>query len=202
METQETRLKGLNGIGSQKIQKLKTREEIMKELDDQILIRISEAELLNKAKIALGEQPVEALIPSVSIAKKSLGRAYPGYPTGEPLLKKISFLEEIYLKMWNKTQMFQLIKDAEGDDQSKKTLLSFKQRLDVLVREGDIIKMKYHNSKRHCFYTTQSAWIEIVQIGDEFFHSVIPTHAPEPEFLGKLTHEKMDPSTTKWEGID
>lgn len=177
---------------------MKNCAEMVKEIEDQIVIRASEIERLQKAILALTEEAPKGF--SIIENKNPLPitpTTYAGYPLDGTLVAKMNFLENFELRMWKTSEMITFIKKAEPNT-FEETIKSFKQRLDVAVRRGELVRMKYNNSKRNCFYCTRKEWIEKIPYGDTFIYRLPDNYKPSSQFLSKLTKEQLDPVRISW----
>lgn len=187
---------------------MKDKETIIKELEDEILIREtgiremqSEVNAMQLTVAALRNPGPIQLIQSSQTKAGPKTLEYPGYPFDGDLLAKLNFLENIKLKFWKAKTMEELIMRIEEREITYSTTNNFRQALSTLVKKCEIINMKYNDSLQYCFYATRREWIEPIQVGTLSTYVPLKEHAPDKLEIENLTQDQLKPENIKWRGI-
>lgn len=121
---------------------------------------------------------------------------HPDYPMDDGLAKKLIYMCDKLNRFASTDEISEFITKIEGEG-AKKTLNHLPQKLHYLVKQKELIKMKYNNSNKYTFYATRRDWLDIkgkvIQL--------IPRHAPNPELIKNLTDEQKAPENIVWDGL-
>lgn len=201
----ETNNSGLRLVTMSELQKRifqKPMQEIVTEIEDQLLIRLKETEILQNMLKECSDYTKQGSTQNIKSNLIPASETFPGYPLNGSLIEKFEFLEQIHLRMWNKSEMEKLIIKAEGEEFAKKTLHNISQKLSALAKQCRLIKMQYGKQSRwNCFYTTRMEWIEVIKGNDTHYFSVVPKHAPDESHLKNMTPEMKHRDNIEFTGI-
>jgi len=188
---------------------MKQKDEIIKDLEDQILPRLKEIKTLQDEVSALQstvdtlrglDQREVATKPKEVIMDNDLNN-YPGYPLNGSLIDKYRYLEDKTLRVWLKQDMEKLIGQIEGKKQASKTLKDSRNKAYVHIQRKELIRLKYSNKNSFSFFTTRSEWIEREQNDGKITFRLLPQHEPEPAKLLGLSEEHRKSENISWSGI-
>jgi hypothetical protein len=118
------------------------------------------------------------------------------YPIDKDLIDKLRYHDDTANRFSSSEEIKQFIKKMEGG-KSKKTLDNFAQKLHYLVKNKELIRMKYNNSNKYTFYATRKDWIELKK--DTYY--IIVRHQPSPELIRNLNDEQKAPENIAWAGL-
>lgn len=189
--------------------KMKNRNDIIKELEDQILPRLQEIKILQgevdtlqRSAAALRELDGGVLLPVKENSQDSSLADYPGYPMHGTLIEKYRYLEDRTLKVWRKKDMEELILKIEGKRHAAKTLKSARQSSAYYIKKGALINLRYANKNNYSFFTTRSEWVERNDENGKISFHLLAQHEPEQTLLVGLSEEDRKSNSITWNGIN
>lgn len=130
-------------------------------MEDEV-IKMLRAKKLEKLKEADAiEESIKAYMLSMGLNKERIPIVdhskttpmFPDYPSKEHLLKKVHFLQsrDKLPEWWRRGQLEDAIIEQEGD---RKSLGSLQNIIRELLESKELIRIKYRNSNKLAFYTT------------------------------------------------
>jgi hypothetical protein len=186
---------------------MKKRTEIIKEQEDEILIRLKEIKAMQTevntmqkfvdSLRVLGEENILVTAKS-GIQLESPMANFPDYPLAGSLLDKLRYLEDRTLKVWMRKDMDRLIEQIEGKEMSTKTLKNSSQKIHYYIHKQEMLNLKYNNSNKYSFYSCRREWTEQV----DGLTRLLPQHEPEESKIASLTLEQRKPENITWNGIN
>jgi hypothetical protein len=189
--------------------KMKNRNDIIKDLEDQILPRLQqiktlqgEVDTLQRSAAALRELDGGTLLPAKENSQDGSLADYPGYPMSGILLDKYRYLEDRTLKVWRKKDMEDLILKIEGKRHAAKTLKSARQTTAYYIKNRRLISLRYANKNKYGFFTTRSEWVERNDEDGKISFHLIAQHEPEQSLLVGLSEEDRKSNSITWSGIN
>ncbi len=203
METKNSNLSLVTMSDLQKKIAHKPLDDIVREIEDQILVRTEELEIL---KNMLKSYPEQSKLSNQQVMKTKVvtnSNRFPEYPMRGSLLEKFEFLEQIHMRMWNKSEMEELISEAEGEESARETISNISSKLANFAKDNCLIKLQYGEKSRwNTFYTTNMNWLHIVNAQGKDFYTVLPQHAPLDSSLKNVTNEMKRPENLVFTGIE
>lgn len=203
METKNSNLSLVTMSDLQKKIAHKPLDDIVREIEDQMLVRTEELEILGNMLRNYPGQQKQGAFKSEKLQPVNKSGRFPNYPMRGTLLEKFEFLEQIHMRMWSKSEIENLIKEAEGDEVARKTIKNISGKLANFAKENNLIKLQYGEKSRwNCFYTTNMNWLHIVNVQGKDYYAVLPQHAPLDSSLINVTNEMKQPEKLVFSGIE
>lgn len=130
------------------------------------VIRMLKAKKLEKLREADAiEDSIQAYMRKMGFAEERISlidhnetksSQFPDYPANEPLITKINFLQsrEKLQKWWRRGELENELIKQEGD---RRSLGSMQNLIKELIESKELIRIKYRNSNKLAFYTTDKS---------------------------------------------
>ncbi len=145
-------------------------------------------------KILEGDSGESIIDPNKPIIK------YHGYPIEGTFREKLMYIEDIEHRVWRRKDIDKLILEIEGDVKGRRTISNSAQKIGLLLKDKELIGLKYNKSNKYCFYTTRQEWIEKNYDG-EGHHRLLEKHEPHPLLLDSLTPEQKQNESIEWTNV-